>query len=209
MHRVDTGLGPTLSLELGPAAVSRPPAPLELSSAPGASLLLQGAWALDSSSSLELACVQAPASRWVPGLDEAILAGASAVVRGAGGFSQLEAQPTQRVGDHLEQPFRATGGPGGAPRTGVGKHWLGTSQSGEQVVLCSLVCSSSEPGASRCEQSMSAAVGASFGPLPPPGMAVRAVGWAASHPLALLVCLAVAAGLALLLLHRARPRPRP
>jgi len=207
--QVDTGIGPTLSLELGASPQIASLRELDLGAVPGASVLLQTCWRLDAASTVELACLQAPASHWVAGLEDAVLDGASAAVRAAGGLAWLEAGSPHPVGDHLEQVFRGAGGGSGADRQAAGRHWLGTSGDGSKIVLCTLACESVGADSQSCEQATSGAIGSAFGPLPPPGAAVRAVTWAVGHPgtLALL-----ALGLLVLLValvHRVRPRPRP
>ena len=198
-----------LGLELPAGAIAADVGPLDLSSAPGAALALHQAWKLADGGGLELACVHAPASRWIPGLEDAVLGAASAMVRSHTGWGSFSPGDVRPVGGHLEQSFSLPADGPGAAATGTGRHLLGFAGRPPQVVLCSLVCTSSASAtAADCAQVAGSVTSHGLGAAPPPGWLASALGWAARSPQLTLGAAGLCALAAVALLLRFRPRPR-
>jgi hypothetical protein len=198
-------------LSLGLPADARPRAAssVDLSSAPGARLDLHQAWSYGQGAAIELVCVRGAADRWLPGLEDAVLGAASAMVRGHGGWSSLAPGEMKALGGHLEQSFRLQAGDSEA-RSGWGKHLLGFAGEPPELLLCSAVCSGAHPTAGEldCELAVASLSAEGLGAAPPPGMLAGAAGWVMQSPV-LAGCVVGACALgALSLLLGLRPRPR-
>lgn len=203
------GAGVSLGLALPPSAIASGAAPLDLSSAPGAELALHQAWQLSDAGALELACVHAPASRWIPGLEDAVLGAASAMVRSHAGWGSLSPGEVRPVGTHLEQSFSLPADGPAAAATGTGRHLLGFAGQPPQVILCSLVCTSSTAAmAADCASVVGSVTSQGLGPAPPPGLLASALGFAARSPELTLGAAGLCALAAVALLLRLRPRPQ-
>jgi hypothetical protein len=189
----------TLTLAQPEQAAEQPPEALDLSSAPGAHLRLQRAWQAGDLG-LRAACLSAPASSWIRGLEEPVLAGASALARKHLGASTLTAGPAEALGPTLGQRFEA--GVGAEPRW-QGRHLLGFTR--DEVLVCTLACE----GGEGCGPWLAdAALGGALTTAPAPGWVARLAGGAADHPALGATALGAALLAAVGLLLWRRPRPR-
>lgn len=210
-----------LSVPLPARAVAVTPAPLDLSSAPGVQLDLHRAWRFAEGARLELACVHAPADRWGPGLESAVLDGASATVRKAGGFAELTPASATPHGHGFEQLFQGRTAAGVDVEDVHGRHLLGFAGKPKQVALCTVACVDSasslpkrgEAGGAgpgeRCAELVAGVDVDGWLPPPPPGPASRLLGWTLQHPVDIGAGLAAGVLLLIAVLLRFRPRPTP
>ncbi len=193
--------GVTVTLEAPAAAVIEPRA-FDASSVPGAAIVLSRAWDLGAAR-FDVVCVRAPSRGWVPGLEGAILDGASAKVRAAADLASLAPGPIEPHGDAFEQSFSGQG----STVSARGRHYLGFIAPDRDALACSAVCTAAN--STSCDAALaSLQLDAHFMAPPAPGLLARTVSFAVAHPRpalasAALVTLAAAA----LLLHY-RPRPR-
>ncbi|MCC6521464.1 MAG: hypothetical protein IT373_02270 [Polyangiaceae bacterium] len=194
-----------VSLSLPADARAAEPTPVDLSVAPGAELGLARAWQLAGGARAELVCVHAPPTRWAPGLERAVLDGATAVARRLAGFATTVPGPVSEADAVVTQPFELAA-PG---RHALGRHALGFAAPHRTVVLCTVACTERDGGGPCAPLAESLVLSGSLGPPPEGSLVTRALLWSATHPwpalggLGLLTLL-----LAGLVLWR-RPRPRP
>ncbi len=184
--------------------------PVDLSVAPGAKLLVHKGWNSPAGSHggpqrIELLCAQAPATRWIDGLESTVLSGATAVVRRAAGLQRMRPGELRSKGQHWEQPFFGDG-PDGQLAQGI--HVFGFVGSEPQAVLCTLACI--QPTATgHCPALIAGAkLHAAFVAPPQPGWWAGCVGALAAQPQAAGAGLLLLAVAAVALLLRFRPRPK-
>ena len=194
-----------LSFPLPDGAREREVTPVDLGAASGAELVLQEAWTLPDGGWAEVGCVTAAAHLWVPGLEGAVLAGASAMVRDRAGLSVLTPGAVEPVAGHFEQSFRGSGGSteGGT----VGRHVLGFVDDGQGVLLCTLVCAAPEPAASCEPMATELTVHGQLEPPPPPGVVAATLAFVAASPRTAATLAGLVLLLAALVIVVRRPRP--
>ncbi len=195
-----------LAIPLPDGAQEEPTSPVDLSAVPGAKLALQRAYRLPGGGAVELVCATAAADLWVPGLEGAVLAGASAMVRERAGLSALSSEPIESVAGHWQQSFAGSAAQP-SPVLASGRHVLGFVGADRDALVCSLVCSAPPPADPCFALSAGLEVRGPLGPPPEPGMGGAMLSWAAAHPLAALL-IAGAVGLmvvAQILIRRPRP----
>lgn len=213
-----------LSLEVPVGAVPRDPAPLDLASAPGATLDAQRAWDFGAGGRLDVACVRARADGalgWVEGLEGAVLDGASAMVRKVGGFATLHPEGPTHEGFAVHQGFHGRTAEGDSGAVVEGRHVLGFAGSPPELAVCTVACVEPAPlptGAAgagpavRAAESSCAAVlegldARGFVEPPPPGTIGRAVAWSLGHPTSAAIAAGLVVVVAIAWLLRRRPRP--
>lgn len=195
-----------LSFPLPEGAVERSPTPIDLSALHGAELVVQRAWALPRAGTTEVACVRAPAHLWVPGLEGAVLAGASAKVRERAGLSVLTPGAVEAVDGHWEQSFG-----GGVsrpdPLVAAGRHVFGFVDDGADGLLCTMICVAPPPAEPCTLLVAGLRIEGELEPPPAPGMAAATLALVAARPRTVLAVGGLFALLVavILVLRRARP----
>jgi hypothetical protein len=205
-----------LRLSLPEGSLAEPDADLpaiDVSSIPGAALLLRRGYRGQDSTTLRVVCAGAPSDRWAPGVEELIMGRVNGVVHGAlpGDVEVFEATPLHATGARFEQGFLAkVARPGGGSLSAHGRHTLGFAGEARSAVLCTVVClEPSAPEGGQCAARIAASsLEGAFTEAPPPSLLIRAILLAAERPLAMLgFAVAVALALITLVLAR-RPKPR-
>jgi len=181
------------------------PRALDLGGMAGARVVLHRAFALREVHTT-VACVVAPTTFWVPGLEATVLDAASAKVRAGASLATLT--PGQvRDGRPMEQGFTGAG-PG---LRASGRHVLGFVGDEADLLVCSAVCVEPEgDGSARsgCDGAAAAStVEAAFVGAPSPGPLLRLALAAADSPRGAVAVGLVAGALVIVALLRARPRP--
>ncbi len=181
--------------------------PVDLSVAPGAKLLLHKGW-VGGRLRVEVLCAEAPAKRWIEGLEATVLSGATAVVRRAAGLQRMrpgELRTESASGLHWEQLFDGDGPDG---TTAHGLHVFGFVGAQPRAALCTFACLEPAPAEGCVVLMRSASLQAAFVPPPAPGWWAGCLGAVAAQPQfgAIGLLLFLVAAVALLL--RFRPRPR-
>ncbi len=200
-----------LSLPLG--AKDSPVQPVDMSVAPGARLTLHRSWQLPADRTVQLACVQADAGHWFEGLEQVLLAAATAVVRKHGKLQSARNLELLHHGDHVEQGFRGRAGSGSTAIAAHGRHLLGFAGQPKQLVLCTVMCTgpvmastANLPGS--CERLPETLQLSGLVPPPAPGLWARFASAVAHHPQLTLLILALVSVVAVAALWKFRPRPR-
>jgi hypothetical protein len=197
---LDGGGGPVeVGLDVPPGAVGHPPRDLDLGVAPGARWLARRAWRT-ADLSIELACAGASAERWVPGLEEPVLAGATVLARQA--LGAVSAGPARLEDGVVAQGFAGSGG-------GLewrGRHVLGLTE--RDVLVCSVACGAPPGREEPCEAAAaSLGLAGTRAEAAEPAWWARALLGAAAAPRAsIAVGSAAVLGVVVLVLWR-RPRP--
>ncbi len=197
------GLGVELEVAGDDVRALDPAAP-DLSSMPGARLVLAAAWESHGARS-DAVCATVRLPTWVPGLEGAVLDAASAKARSAGRFDALSPGPLARTEEAIEQPFEATS----RGTVARGRHVVGFLEEGRALLACTVLCSEPrvEDAKARCDGGSQVRVLAPFVAEPQPGIVVRALLAAAERPRHALV-VASLVGLALVaVVLWSRPRP--
>ncbi|MBI4955625.1 MAG: hypothetical protein HY908_26640 [Myxococcales bacterium] len=194
-----------VSLSVPSDARAAQPTPVDLSVAPGAELGLARAWELADGARAELLCVHAPATRWAPGLERAVLDGATAVARRLAGFPTSVPGPVSEAEAVVAQPFELAA-PG---RHALGRHALGFAAPDQTVVLCTVACTEPDAGGPCALVADSLVLSGSLGPPPEGSLVTRALFWSATHPWPALAGLGLLTLLFFTLVLWRRPRPRP
>jgi hypothetical protein len=195
-----------LAIPLPDGAREQVTSPIDLSTVAGAQLALQRAYSLPNEGSLEVACVRAAADLWVPGLEQAVLAGASAMVRDWAGLSTLEPGAITSVDGHWQQPFEGSVAQPQS-RSASGRHVLGFLGPDGDAMICSLVCAAPPPAEQCRELSAGLQVQGALSLPPAPGMIGTTLSFAAAHPPAALSVAAVLVLVVAALIVIRRPRP--
>jgi hypothetical protein len=162
--------------------------------------------------SIFVGCVRGPSDKWAPGVEELVLARATAITRAAMGvdLERLEGRPI-RLGKLLIDQHLS--GEGARPPVRVEvRHLLGFAGEARDGVLCSVACV--EPraegdGAGCAGLVASASLEGALLEAPPPSVLVRLILASAERPLHagfVIAALGIAAVAAVL---ARRPRPRP
>ncbi len=193
-------------MSLPDGAQEQPPTPIDLSALGGAELVLQRAWVLPTAGSTEVACVRAPAHLWVRGLEGAVLAGASAMVRDRAGLSVVRPGPIELVDGHWEQSFDASAS-APEPLVAAGRHVLGFVDDGADGLLCTLVCVAPPPAAACSAVQAGLGIDGELEPPPAPGMVAATLALLADRPRTSFAIGGLIAVLAVVLLVWRRPRP--
>ncbi len=178
---------------------------------PGAAIALRRGVSGAGGVELVAVCARAPSESWAPGVEELVLARATAIAQGAlrGAMDRFDAQAITAAGPRFEQPFEGAMHRGAAPLTFHGRHLLGFTRDSREAVLCSVICAEPPSASSRCAPVIAsvAATGA-WTSAPPPSLAVRALLGAAERPA---VALGITGALGLVIvavIFAKRPRPR-
>ncbi|MBM4357616.1 MAG: hypothetical protein FJ096_05840 [Deltaproteobacteria bacterium] len=196
--------GADLEVEVADASAAAAREP-DLSSVPGARLLLSAAWERAGTRS-DAACVAVPLPTWLPGLETALLDGASSRARVAAGLDALTPGPVERLGDRISQGFEGRA----SDVVARGRHVLGFRSGGRELVACTVVCTErrSASSSARCEvDEPQVRVLAAFEAEPSPGLIVRLLLGAAERPRLALGAVGVGLVLVAALLVWRRPRP--
>ena len=178
---------------------------------PGAAIALRRGVSTADGVELLAVCARAPSDRWAPGVEELVLARATAIAQGAlqGAIDRFDTEAITAVGPRLEQPFAGALHRGSTPLTFHGRHLLGFTHASREVVLCSVICAEPPSASSRCAPAIAGleATGA-WTSAPPPSLAVRALLGAAERPTTALAITGALSLLLVALIFAKRPRPR-
>jgi hypothetical protein len=188
---------------------------LNVAGLPGVSVALRRGFSVFGvDSAVVVGCVRGPSDKWAPGVEELVLARATAIARGSIGadLERLEARPIRSEKLVIEQRLSGEGTlvVNKTPALVEVRHLLAFAGEAREGVLCSVACVEPRGESSRCAEIVSTASleGALMEP-PPPSLLVRLILAAAERPLHAGVLVA-ALGIALVALVLARrPRPRP
>ena len=159
---------------------------------------------------VRVACVRAPSDRWAPGIEDLVLARATAIAQRAAAVESARWEPSaiRTIGPRFEQTISGQAARDGAPVSISLRHVLAFAGERRDAALCTLLCV--EPRSdSRCQAIVDAAepLGTLEAP-PPPSLTIRAILLAAERPAhAGTLAVVIAAALVAIILHR-RPRPR-
>ncbi|MBW2456408.1 MAG: hypothetical protein JRI68_17945 [Deltaproteobacteria bacterium] len=195
-----------LSFPLPEGAEERPPTPIDLSALGGAELVMQRAWALPTGGSTEVACVRAPAHLWVQGLEGAVLAGASAMVRDRAGLGVLTPGAVESVDGHWEQSFSGRAS-SPDPLGAAGRHVFGFVDDGTDGMLCTMVCVAPPPAEPCTALVAGLRIEGELEPPPAPGMAAATLAFMAARPRTALAMGGLIVLLVAVVLVLRRPRP--
>lgn len=187
---------------------------IDVSGVPGAEIVVQRGWTMPPlgsegrATTAAVACVLAPSDRWAPGMEDLVLARATAIAQRAAAVDAARWAPSaiHALGPRFEQRIAGAAKRDGAPASVDLRHLLGFAGERRDVLLCTLLCVGPEHDP-RCPAFIEAAepVG-SFEAPPPPGLVIRAILLAAERPYGAAILLAImAVALVALVLHR-RPR---
>jgi hypothetical protein len=186
-------------------AVEASPRALDLGGMTGTRVVLHRAFA-SGDAHTTIACVVAPTTFWVPGLEAMLLDAASAKARVGAGLATLSTRPV--VGERPTVQEFVGSGPG---VHASGRHVLGFVGDARDVLVCSALClEPATAGTARpvCDEAVLGwSVETSFVEAPPPGLLMRLALSAADSPRAALASGLVAAALVVIALLRTRPRP--
>jgi hypothetical protein len=182
--------GLELALALPDGAQPTEPSAVDLSVAPGASLVQTRAWAARGHE-VQLVCVAGDAWFWSPGLEAPTLDAASALTRKTLALPSLVTTGV-RPGPPFEQSYSGDGV--------TGRHWLGFA--GDQVVVCSLSC---RGDGGSCDQLVEGASMSSEA-VPAPGPVLAAATSLAARPQATALGVVAVAVLGAALILWRRPR---
>jgi hypothetical protein len=194
--------GLRFALPLAGGAQPATPSEIDASAAPGAELILHQAWQLDGDVLLEIACLSAPPTLWLDGLEGSLSAGASAAAARRFGLELMEPRDLTPHGHGFVQAWSGARGPTRAH----GWHVFGFvgNHEPEALVGCSAACLSAAPG---CHEVVSAiTIDSTFVPPPPPPAAARLFTLALAQPASAVLVLVSLLAMATALVLRARPR---
>jgi hypothetical protein len=184
-----------LEIELPEGARDGETHEVDVSVVPGASVSAHHAWT-GTDAQVELVCATAGAGPWIPGLEGAVLHGATGLVRSRAGLSSVRAGEVAHDSHGFGQRFTGDGL--------SGRHLLGFADGGDVAFLCTAVCRGG--GCERVLDSLHLA-GELASP-PERGALVRLLSEVGDRPTAALgVGAAAIAGAIAIVLWR-RPRPR-
>lgn len=203
---------PDGAYEVGPGSWPH----VDVSALPGASMPVRVGFRSASHFGLVLrvVCVQAPSSRWAPGVEELVLERASGIVRYSLGEDHIErldvVGETARVGPRFEQRFEGHASRGGEEARDIrGKHVLGFAGDARDGILCSVMCGE-DAGVHACDELVNAASAeGAWLEAPPPSALTRTILYAAEEPWSAAAIGGATALLAITLVLARRPRPRP
>jgi hypothetical protein len=204
--------GAGLRLALPEGASPEPPGELpaiDVANLPGASVPLRLGFR-SGALTLRATCATAPSRGWAPGVEELVLARATAIARGAlgGEVERLTAGEVERSGPRFEQRFEGALRRDGEAFAARGRHWLGFAGEARAGVLCTVACVEPERS-SACGALVDAAVTeGAWIEAPPPSALVRAILLAAEHPPATAAIAGALLFAAAALVIARRPRPR-
>lgn len=169
---------------------------------PGASLAAAEAWTQDELR-LDVVCVRAPTTLWMPGLEATLLDAAAARSREVLELSALSPGALQHEGHGWRRTFEGTADGGRA----VGRHELGFVGDARDLLVCSLACRGVHvEGCARALHGLT--VEAAYVAPPPPGRFAKAFLSALERPVTAVASVGVVALVAVAVLLRFRPRPR-
>ncbi len=178
---------------------------------PGAAVLLRRGVAAEGGVEVVAVCAGAPSDRWAPGVEELVLARATAIAQGAlrGEIDRFDAGAIAASGPRFEQPFEGSVHRGEAKLAFRGRHLLGFTSASREAVLCSVLCTEPPAASPRCAPVIeSLAATGSWTSAPPPSLAVRAILGAAERPAAAMGIAAVLGLVIVAAIFARRPRPR-
>lgn len=178
-------------LELPEDVVEQPPAPIDLSAVPGARLELQRHWE-HGTATVDVACASVPQRRWLPGLHDAVMDGATVLAGKTSG--PLRRGPVER--SHAPERYVA------ALADERGAHQLVFAR--DRVLLCTLLCEGDACAAIVPTYEVSG----ELHDAPAPGLAGRLVGTLLKQPRTSVAVTGATLLLAVALLLARRPRPK-
>jgi hypothetical protein len=126
--------GLVVSVDLDGAPVTIEPRRLDITMVPGARVTAAVAWQAGRTR-LDVVCAQARVPLWVPGLERAVLDGASARVQAELALPNLVARTAIQVGVRHEQPFDADG-----PEVAVRGRHVFAFVTPRDAMSCTAVC---------------------------------------------------------------------
>jgi len=192
---------PSLALALtSDAELFEAPAP-DLSSAPGAKLAWQRAWALAPGERVDAWCARGRPPLWVAGMEAIVMDGATVVAAKHAGLRGAKRGTVASEGAGLQASFTAEGA--------WGRHIVGFFEEGgdPQLLACTVVCQADGP--ELCERIVeSAEVDTPLVRAPEAGVVANAVAAAAGYPQYTLGGVALAGFALAATILCARPRPR-
>jgi len=185
---------------------------VDVSALSGARVGLRIGFADEPGPRLRVVCVEAPADRFAPGLEEVVLGMATHRAHVATSESVVierwEPGAITRHEGRFEQVITGQGAREGRPLDIRARLVLGFEGDAPEALLCTFVCDEPKAGGV-CDDLVAEVELASLVPPPPPSMLIRAILFAAEEPRHAAMGLVMMGTMMVAVLLARRPRPRP